>query len=371
MKKTKKVVAFALTASMILASSITAFATDTGTTTSNSGNTSGTGSVEGHVDKEVLNVVLPTVEAGKSLFSYTMDPERLIQGTSAAKYAEGAVFPTAASDTGVYFLTGTNKYTNTSNAYQVINKSSCNVELIVKVKAETGTNNIALATTSTVESAEDGTPNLYLGLKVGEGGTATVLTNNEQEVKKTISGTPTNFDVAVKTETDGTKSYVYQAKDSADATGWKAMNISMEGAVSKLPITSTTTAPTVQVTWEYKKAETGSPAAVPAEEVLYKVTGPQMSVTTGGAISITGLTAAKNFKQLDITVPDGSKYEVNYNPVEWNMNNYSAETGGSLTAQLGTAWMGYLVGEGGNITLTLNLTEGEPVTASTTLVATK
>lgn len=74
------------------------------------------------MEKEVLNVVLPTVSAGSSAFAYTMDPERLIQGTDAAKYAEGTVFPDKDSDTGVYFLTDTNTYSNTSNTYQVINK---------------------------------------------------------------------------------------------------------------------------------------------------------------------------------------------------------------------------------------------------------
>ncbi len=69
-----------------------------------------------------MNVVLPTVSAGGSAFAYTMDPERLIQGTDAAKYAEGSVFPAAESDTGVYFLTGDNTYSNESSAYQVINE---------------------------------------------------------------------------------------------------------------------------------------------------------------------------------------------------------------------------------------------------------
>lgn len=363
MKNAKKMMALALAASMVMGSSVVAFAADASTP---SGGTQGSGAVEGHVDKEVLNVVLPTVEAGKSLFSYTMDPERLIQGTSAAKYAEGAVFPVAGSDTGVYFLTGTNTYANTSNAYQVINKSSCDVELKVKVKATKGTDSIDLAASSTVAST--GTdPNLYLGLKVGEGGTPTVLSETEQSITKRISGSQSNFDVAVRTKADDTKEYVYQAKEGADATGWKAMNISMEGAVSALPIAATTTAPTVDVTWEYKKADTNTPNANTSEEVLYKVTGPQITVSTSGLISVTNVTADKNFASVDITVPSGAKYDVNTNPVNWNTSNWSSENGGSITGQLGSEWMTWLVSEGGNITLTLNLTDGTTATCTQTL----
>ena len=89
MKKTKKMMALALAASMVLGSSTVAFAADGDPTPGGTVNVSGSGSVEGHVNKEVLNVVLPTVPSGTpSAFAYTMDPERLIQGTDAAKYAE-------------------------------------------------------------------------------------------------------------------------------------------------------------------------------------------------------------------------------------------------------------------------------------------
>ncbi len=254
--KSKKILAIVLATSMMLGSSITALADEPVT----SGGTNGSGSNEGHVEKELINVVLPTVPEGSTPFAYTMDPERLIQATSAARYAEGTTFPEAEDDTGVYFLTAENTYANSSNTLQAINKSSCAITLTVKVKTTQNTaKDIALATSSTV--ATTGTPNLYLGLKVGN--ETKVVSAEEQTVTKNIAGVPSNFEVAVQTNAEtGAKSYVYQEK--ASATTWKAMNLSMEGAVSNLAVESDTTAPTVNVTWSYAKAADGAEAATDA-----------------------------------------------------------------------------------------------------------
>jgi len=255
MRKTKRMLAVALAATMVFGSSLTAFADEPVT----SGGTNGSGTSEGHVEKELINVVLPTVPSGSTPFAYTMDPERLIQETDAAKYAEGTVFPEE-DDTGVYFLTAENTYANASNTLQAINKSSCAITLTVKVKTTQNTaKDIALATSSTV--ATTGTPNLYLGLKVGN--ETKVVSAEEQTVTKNIAGVPSNFEVAVQTNAEtGAKSYVYQEK--ASATTWKAMNLSMEGAVSNLAVESDTTAPTVNVTWSYAKAADDAEAATDA-----------------------------------------------------------------------------------------------------------
>lgn len=258
MKRTKKMAALVLAASMVMSSAMVAFAEDP-VTPGGTGNVSGTGTVEGHVNKEVLNVDLPTVPVGTSAFAYTMDPERLIQGTDAAKYAEGTNFPDKNGDTGVYFLTGDDTYANTSNIYQVINKSSAAVDLTVEVIAEQNSaKDITLGTSTTPTGT---TPELYLGLKVGNTDQAVSLT--KASVTKTIAGTPGNFKIAVVTGEDGTtKSYAYQEKE--DATSWKAMNISMTGSVNNVDIAADTTAPTVKVTWSWKKAADNATASADA-----------------------------------------------------------------------------------------------------------
>lgn len=284
MLNTKKILAAALAATMVFGSSLTAFAEDPVT----SGGSDGAGASEGHLEKEVLNVVLPTVPDGSTPFNYTMDPERLIRETEGAKYAEGTTFPEAEGDTGVYFQTAEKTYANKSNVLQAINKSSCDVKLSVTVKTTQNTaKDIALATTSAV--ATEGTPNLYLGLAVGT--TKTPVTASAQTVDKVIAGTPGNFETTVVTNDSGVKSYAYQEK--ADATTWKAMNISMEGAVSNLAIAADATAPTVNVTWAYAKATTEDGTA--AEDAVDYSTAPAApteasasanSVVVGGNVNI-------------------------------------------------------------------------------------
>ena len=136
MLNTKKILAAALAATMVFGSSISVFAEDPVT----SGSTDGAGLSEGHLEKKVVNVVLPTIASGDTPFSYTMDPERLIRATDGAKYADGTTFPAEATDTGVYFLTAANTYANESSALTVTNKSSCDITLSVKVKASKESN---------------------------------------------------------------------------------------------------------------------------------------------------------------------------------------------------------------------------------------
>lgn len=247
MRKTKKLMAVALAATMVLGSGVTVFADETGSTT-------GTGSSEGHVEKEVTNVVLPTVAEGSSPFEYIMDPERLIQGTDAKKYADGTVFPDEDDDTGVYFLVGDKTYSNTSSTLQAINKSSCDIKLTVTVATTQGSDkDITLATSNQVS---DTAAELYLELKVGSEAKA-VSSTGAVSFEKVIAGNPDNFEVAVKKG-----SYVYQEKRSA--SDWKAMNISMSGVVSEYQIAADTTAPTVEVTWSWTKAGAGESASADA-----------------------------------------------------------------------------------------------------------
>lgn len=290
MRNFKRFMAVALAATMVVGSSLMVSAAA-------SGGTEGTGTPEGHVDKKVVNVVLPTMPDSGSPFDYTIDPERLISDSGAAKYAEGTVFPTE-NDTGVYFLTGTKTYANKSKVLQAINKSTCNITLTVSVQAVATTGSpspdIALATSSTV--ATTGTPNLYLGLTVGT--TTKVLKTDAQEVKMVLEGKAANFEVVVK-ETDGVKSYAYEPK--SDAT-WKAAEIQMEGAVSNLAIESTTTAPKVKVTWAYAESQSSETVSSDAVDVAEGSggsggsggsSGPTLSNATASAES--GVNYAANF----------------------------------------------------------------------------
>lgn len=351
--KSKKILAIVLATSMMLGSSITALADEPVT----SGGTNGSGTNEGHVEKELINVVLPTVPEGSTPFAYTMDPERLIQATSAAKYAEGTTFPEAEDDTGVYFLTGEKTYANESSTLQAINKSSCAIKLTVKVKTTQNTDkDIALATTSTV--ATETAPNLYLGLKVGE--TTQVVSATEASVEKVIAGNADNFEIAVK---DG--DYVYQEK--ASASTWKAMNLSMEGAVSELAAAEGTTAPTVNVTWEYAKAADDATAS---DDAVDYSAGPSVSITSAGVINVTNLTAEKNFKSISLTGSDGTT--VDYDTCVRDMafvvaDTWTAEDGGFFRMVMPTNYVEFW--DGATVTATVTLSDDTTIVSKGVVIS--
>lgn len=91
--KSKKLMAVALTATMVVGSSVTAFAEDTNSAT-------GTGEAFNHVDKNILAVTLPTTSDVANVFNYYVDPERAIQ--DAGTLADGSTAVTPNND-GVYF----------------------------------------------------------------------------------------------------------------------------------------------------------------------------------------------------------------------------------------------------------------------------
>ena len=100
MQKFKRAMAITLAATMVIGSSVTAFAADDGHSST------GTGSNEGHVDKHVISVTLPTVPANSTPFNYTVDPERLVPETDGARYGSTTFTDNAKRD-GVYFLNTT------------------------------------------------------------------------------------------------------------------------------------------------------------------------------------------------------------------------------------------------------------------------
>lgn len=245
MQNFKRFTAVALAATMIVGGSIAAFAEETVTT----GTTIGSGTSEGHVDKHVVKVILPTIADGSTPFAYTMDVERLIQGTSNAKYS-GATFPAAASDTGVYFLSSTNTYTNKSEELTVTSESSAAVKLIVDVEVESHDTDITLVDTAPATDVTE--PQLYLALTVGDT-TKAVKKDEKVSVEVDIAGVPDNFKTTVENG-----EYVYSPLGSTDSgfTAWNTSKISMSGAASKASAEGLT-APTLKVTWSWVDPEAG------------------------------------------------------------------------------------------------------------------
>ena len=117
MQKFKRAMAITLAATMVIGSSVTAFAADDGHSST------GTGSNEGHVDKHVISVTLPTVPANSTPFNYTVDPERLVPETDGVRYGSTTFTDNAKRD-GVYFLNTTGATEDTYTAATVEDKDT-------------------------------------------------------------------------------------------------------------------------------------------------------------------------------------------------------------------------------------------------------
>lgn len=308
MSKMKKVIAIALAATMAMGSTLMVSATELG-----SGGTTGKGENEGHVDKELINVVLPTVPTGDgSPFEYITDPERLIQETNGARY-EDYTFPDPTSDTGVYFRKGENEFANTSETLKVINKSSCDMAITLSAKAvaSAGDKDLVLAEDENV----DGTKPLYLALKVGTT-TTQAISATATPVTKTISGTLANF------ETKYTGS-AYEFVTREDASQWKALEFSLTGKVHNGTVAADTTAPTIEVTWAFDK---GTASADTADEVDHVESGDPGIISISDYVKadpqkvIIKFSAGKGSGAIDI---DGAKLLVGANKTAVDTSRYT------------------------------------------------
>lgn len=348
--KMKRVAAIVLAATMAMGSTLTVCAEpesqDPSPAPVTSGSTEGEGTNEGHVERESIKVILPTMPEEGSPFDYITDPERLIQETEGAKYA-GAKFPDKDSDTGVYFKVGANEYANTSDTLKVINMSSCNVAVTVAVEAEQNSaKDLALASSATTSKDNP----LYLAVNVGS--TAQALTSSSTDVKKVIAGNPDNFEITY-TEDGG---YAYTTKK--EAIDWKALQFNVTGAVDKTAVVeSDTTAPTVKVTWSYAKAVEADGNVSEADQIDY-VDAPIVTLSTTGLIKISNLKAGQTVKSVKMTYSKGTFELLTNANVAWNANK--------TEGQLNNNWLTPLKGD--TATLTVTFSDGETRVTSTEFV---
>lgn len=135
-KDIKKIVAGILSATMLLGTSAMAFADNL----TSGGTTSDPSKVEGFVDTDVFNVVVPTNPAADT-FKFIIDPQQLISKTDAAAYG-GKTADDFESGATVYFLnsgagnlmsdasgSGTYDYSHISNKLAIVNKSTMAVSV--------------------------------------------------------------------------------------------------------------------------------------------------------------------------------------------------------------------------------------------------
>ena len=275
MRKTRRVMAVVLAATMVFGSSLTAFAEEPVT----SGGTNGAGTSEGHVNKHVISVTLPVIPDGSTPFAYTMDPERLVNETNAAKYAEGSTFTDTAKTNGVYFQTGEKAYDDKSTVLKAKSESSADVKLTVDVEVESAATDITLVDAAPALTGEDAVtdPQLYLALKVDDT-TKAVKASEKVSIETTIAGKDSNFETVVENN-----AYVYKAK-TGDSITWNEAEIQMSGVASKASAEGLT-APTLKVTWKYEDPADAASTYVSRTTVSANNTNVTLSLPDGVSIS--------------------------------------------------------------------------------------
>lgn len=326
----KRILAVGLAASMVMGSSVVAFAAE--------GTGTGSGSLDVVEKSDVFQVELPT-DSGTT-FNYILDPTGVIKETNAAKY-EGATF---AENATVFFANaattegGATSYSATSDAIKAVNKSTMDVQIKVKASVAAASG-ITMSSTDTFDSA-DTTAGLYLALKDNDTNNAdTAITTSGVELTSTIAA----LDDAYETKyVDG--KYVKQLK--ADATGFEEYSFQLTGTCNPNGKWTglTETPPEVNVVWSI---------ADPT------VTGPQITLSTNGKINIT------NF--------DGTLFgsmSLNDGTQDWPLvtgTDGTWEWGDAVDAKkeftLASNWMpSYLAGK--TATVTLTLTDGSTITSA-------
>lgn len=239
----KRILATALCASMLLSSAVVGAADST--TDAGTGNNTGEGKVEGILDKEVFSVTLPTT--GTKAYDFILDPQDLITATSNGAYT-GAAFT---GDTGMYFKTAENTYSEKSAVSTVTNKSSVDIDVTMDVKVDM--DSMEGISIENAADLKETTPSINLALVgtkdsdpadtayVGTDGTLSKTVKLDSDAADYTAEYETSAYVYKNTKTDHEDSkYAFYLTGAANktATGWAEVKDKT---------------PTITVTWSYAK----------------------------------------------------------------------------------------------------------------------
>lgn len=271
MKNYKRVVAFAMAATMMVGSGVTAMAAEGGAT--------GSGDYEGYVEEtSVFTVVVPTDASATAGFNFFVDPNGLLAQTDyASKGGNAEEFDTNST---LFFTrtvasgdTTTKKYGNESDAITFTNKSSYDVDVEVAATV-TGADKITLGTVA------DDTADPTIQLAIVSGTDEAKITADGGKLTGTIQGTDDNFEI--KWNSTDSK-YEYGLKDNVGDDTWKTYSFNLTGACGG--------------TWTGDQAE-----VQPTVNLTWKVTDPKATPTTP-TTTATSITAGGD--AVEIAIPDG------------------------------------------------------------------
>ena len=369
MNNYRKILAGVLATSMVLSSSMVALADE--------GRTTGSGKVEGALSHDVFRVVLPTEESYTGAFDYVMDPLDLLQDENNTKY-EGYKFDNT-SGGSLYFYNHKAKaaaspfytYTNESDALKVINKSTKDVNLTVKVTASS-VDGIPMNTAA--DFGASGTPDtntsLYLALvdidnsatpvetphPIGESGMAHFTVKLDGIKKGAGTSDEEPYIIQWNPILD---SYEYVWNTTADAAGTNIVDEHSFKLVGKCnPINATAGAHPSREDW----LEVLEPGLSPELEIVWTVENPfevQISMTAAGLISVENCDGSL-YQSLVLKDAEG-EYPIGENDGQWT--TWEDDVKGTKEFQLASSWMSYFSGK--TVEATVILSDGS---ASTCMV---
>lgn len=281
----KKLMALALSASMLMGSSMVALAAD-----SEEGSATGTGSVEGSVSTDVFSVVVPTVES--STFGFILDPEGLIEKTEQAHYTgktfeEGAtLFFVRADEDAAY------NYTSSSDKVSVTNKSTMAVSVSLKAEVALGENGSGITMTSDNTFAGDTAASIYLALTDGAN-TKAIDAEEGASLTSSIAAAPAEA-YEYSYSSDG--GYSYKIKDDEGLTdiNFPEYSFYLTGAANSAGDWSELTAatPSVTVTWTIEPTENAAPSIATTTYTLEEGSDLEIAVNLGsGEAAATGISS--------------------------------------------------------------------------------
>lgn len=360
--KGKRLLALTLSAAMMTGSSAMVFAADM------EGGEQGKGEVQYVAESDVFTVVLPTAKAegAASTFDYILDPDSLITATK--DQADKRYTGTFETGKTVYFKHSTavngNDYTDTSDELVITNKSTQDVVLTVTAKVAEA-DGVTMDADGTF-SAATGSGNLYMALKGKVSGetadTVKVITADGVSFNVTIPKDPAAYEVKWNADKKQYEKALTSAAQDSAYTDFKTYTFSLTGSCKPNDaalLALKENPPKVDLTWSVKD---------------FTITGPQVTLSSSGLITITGLTEDANVGNgaTDILVGfasendgDTTLYPVVANGVTWITDSWDTTTGGTLKIQLKAGT--YNPYDGKSINVAVKLTDGTTINGNTTI----
>lgn len=304
--KLKKLMAVGLAATMVMGSSVVAFADEP----ANTGNTTGTGTVEGVVNKDVFSFVLPTINVGTSPLTFTLDPQGLIAESMAnsagkADYT-GKTFET---DATLFFANdksagAANDYSSKSDKLKITNKGTVKADVTLKASVS---DNEGISLSSDKTFADDTTASMYLAVIDTADNTAGVpITDNGATISATLDAVDaSNYEVKYDT---GESKYKYELKTGVKDTEFKTYEFQIEGACNAKGDWSdlTTVAPKLDLVWSIEEhKDTKAPSIATTSYTMVEGTATEVNVNLGG-----GDLAATGISKITYTNSSGAEREL-------------------------------------------------------------